>query len=82
MYPLYPNLCAEMDKANLNIACLAEKLNIPEQSVIDKLNGTVSWLLGETVIIAVLLKNPDLKFIFFKNIINENFWKVKEDLDV
>ena len=33
MYSIYPNLCSEMDKANMTMALLAEKLNITDRAV-------------------------------------------------
>lgn len=66
MLSIYPNLCSEMDKANIDIITLAGELNISDQEVRDKMSGAVPWFLDEALIVGVLLKNTDLEFLFIQ----------------
>ena len=63
---IYPNLCRELDKMGITVDVLAEKLNIPEDSVWSKLCGDSSWTLAEIVRVCQILKNPDVKFLFLQ----------------
>lgn len=63
---IYPNLCQELNKAKVSVAYLARFLNISEESICDKLSGTVPWSLFEAVNICRLLKISDAKYLFLQ----------------
>ena len=63
---VYPNLCRELDEMGISVEVLAEKLNIPEESLCSKLSGNTPWRLGEVIHICKLVKKPDAKFLFLQ----------------
>lgn len=66
MDSVYPNLCAELSKANISVSRLAEELNIPEDVACSKLRGESPWLLPEAVNICQLCNTPDVNFLFLQ----------------
>lgn len=66
MDSVYPNLYAELNKANISVSRLAEVLNVPEDVAYSKLRGESPWLLPEAVNICHLCNTSDINFLFLQ----------------
>lgn len=66
MDSLYPNLCRELNKANVSISILARELNISEDIAKCKIRGEIPWLLPEAIGVCKLLNTSDIDFLFLR----------------
>ena len=67
MKTVYPNLGIELEKIGVTVAILAEKLNISEFSVLEKLRGESEWTFVEVLRICKMVKNSDIGYLFCTN---------------
>jgi len=61
----YPNLCKELDAKGITLDILTERLNIPKNTLCDKLGGNTPWTLPEAISICQSLNNSDVKYLFY-----------------
>lgn len=62
----FPNLCTELNKANISLAQLAESLNTTETVARKKLRGIEPWKLHDAIVICQLLNISNAKFLFLQ----------------
>ena len=64
MNVVYPNLSEKMKEFNITYADLAKELELPNDVLAQKLDGTLDWYLHEVIRICRLLRTSDAKFLF------------------
>lgn len=60
----YPNLCRELNRHGISNEFLAERLNLSERSLLEKLRGDSDWTLSEVIHICKMVANFDIDFLF------------------
>lgn len=64
MNSIYPHLSEQLTISGISPDDLATHLNINIDTLCLKMKGLLSWELSEAIDICVLLKSPDVKFLF------------------